>query len=60
MTGEKLSSVGSSSRRGGKGVRGMNGGIVILAFCEFHSIREHENMVDIQVMINPFLLFLEL
>ena len=33
MTGEKFSSVGSSSRRGGKRVRGMDGGIVILAFC---------------------------
>ena len=32
--------------RGGGGVKKVEGGIVILARCKFHFIREHENMVQ--------------
>ena len=38
-------SVGLSSKRGGKGVNAMDGGIFILARCVFDFIREHENLM---------------
>ena len=34
-----------SSKRGGDGLKGLMGGIVILVRCEFHFIIEHENLV---------------
>ena len=39
-------SVRSSISRGGDGVKGLDGGIVILASCEFHFISEHENLLQ--------------
>ena len=39
-------SVRSSSWRGGDGVKGVDGGIVILVSCEHHFIRVHENLVQ--------------
>ena len=36
-------SVRSSNRRGNK-VKGVDGGIFILASCEYHFIRVHENL----------------
>ena len=57
MTGEKLNPFSvanldikyfygrSSSRRRGYGVKGIDGGIVILVSYEFHFIREHQNLV---------------
>ena len=38
-------SVRPSNRMEGDRVKGVDGGIVILARCEFHFIREHENLV---------------
>ena len=38
--------VPSSSRKGGDGVKGSQGGIVILARCEFYFIKEHKNMMQ--------------
>ena len=57
LTGEKLSLIGlanielvywsirSSSWRGGDWVKGKKGVIIILASCDFHFIRDHNNMV---------------
>ena len=57
MTGGKLSSiwlanmkliywsVRSSGRRGGDEIKRVDGVIVILARCDFHFIREYENLV---------------
>ena len=39
-------SVCSSSKRGGDGVKVVNGGIVILAAYTFHFIRVPENLVE--------------
>ena len=33
------------SRRGGSGAKGVDGGIFILALCEFHFIRKHAILV---------------
>ena len=37
--------IGLSSRRGGGGVKGADGVTVILASCELHFIRVHDNLV---------------
>ncbi len=44
--GPHLFSVHSSSRRGGDEIKMVDGGIVILASCEYHFIRVHENLVQ--------------
>ena len=36
----------SSSMSGGDGVKGMDGGIVIVASCKHHFIRVYENLVQ--------------
>ena len=44
-------SVRSSSRRGGFGVKGVNGGIAMLTSCKHHFIRVHGNLVQIDLYL---------
>ena len=67
LTGENLSSillanlnliylsVRLSSRRGRVGIKRAGGDIVILASCEHHFIRAHENLVQRPINISIFL-----
>ena len=43
------------SRRGGNGVKGVEGKIVILACCEFHFLENMKFWCKIQVILYPLL-----